>query len=720
LLLSGAGIVFVIRSLWRTSAWDPIAAPRKDKEHLDDEPVETAASIPPVTAPFVQPDLRRNRVYFAVFGAWWVIGAWVAFTVAGEKMPWLLTHLALPMCVFGGWFLGYVLTSIDWQAVWRRQAFWLIGITPALLVVLAVMVWGGPDGERTLGALSTTLQWVLGVGLVAGLVSLAWRWGEAIGWRTGLRLLALGGLTLLFLLTVRFSYMLNFINYDMATEYLVYAHASPDIKRALAEIDSISERTVGGRNIVVAYDDESSWPMSWYMRQYPNAKYYAQAPSTDHMTAPVIIVGPKNYEKVHPYVLRDYVKRTYRLIWWPDMGYFNLTWQDLWKAISDPVQRERNWEIFFYRRYRDVTPEGTLGAERNLAQWPHRHEFEMWVRRDLAAQIWNLGVAPVAGVAEPLEAQARASEIDLQAVAIYSGVFDNLPLMTPRTLAVGPDGSRVIADSGNHRIVVLDSNGVFVRAFGSLCKLNENSGCVDPDGAGLLAAGDGQFNEPWGVAVDQNGHIYVADTWNGRIQVFDSTGAFLRKWGFFNTTNGELGDAYSLFGPRGLAIDQNGNLLVADTGNKRIIRFTPEGELVQQIGGGGVIGGRFEEPVGVAVSPDDGSIFVADTWNRRIQKLSPELAYISEMAVPGWENRDIFMKPYVAVAANGDVYATDPQYFRVFVYNAEGELKSNFGNFGVEPNRFGLPNGIAIDPTNNLVLVADANNNRVMAFAAPQ
>src|SRR5690606_29863902 len=110
------------------------------------------------------------------------------------------------------------------------------------------------------------------------------------------------------------------------------------------------------------------------------------------------------------------------------------------------------------------------------------------------------------------------------------------------------------------------------------------------------ALGDGQFNEPWGVAVDGEGQIYVADTWNGRIQVFAPDGTFLRKWGYFNTTNGELGDPLALFGPRGLAVDLNGNLLVADTGNKRILLFTPTGELVQQVGGGGVALGRFEEP----------------------------------------------------------------------------------------------------------------------------
>ncbi len=218
------------------------------------------------------------------------------------------------------------------------------------------------------------------------------------------------------------------------------------------------------------------------------------------------------------------------------------------------------------------------------------------------------------------------------------------------------------------------------------------------------------------MAVDSAGTIFVADTWNGRIQVFDAAGKFVRTWGFFNTTNGELGDANALFGPRGIAMDGAGNLLVADTGNKRLLQYTPSGELLNQAGGGGVIGGRFEEPTGITVSPVDGSIWVADTWNRRLQKLSANLEFVAEYPVPSWDDQSIFNKPSITAAANGDIYVTDPQFFRVLVYSAAGELKAAFGNFGSEPNRFGLPNGIAYDATVNGVVVADANNNRIMLF----
>ena len=69
------------------------------------------------------------------------------------------------------------------------------------------------------------------------------------------------------------------------------------------------------------------------------------------------------------------------------------------------------------------------------------------------------------------------------------------------------------------------------------------------------------------------------------------------------------------------------------------------------------------------------------------------------------------------MTGTGDVYVTDPENFRVLVFNSAGGLKGAFGSFGVEMNRFGLPNGIAWDSAAGLVLVADADNQRVQVFS---
>jgi uncharacterized protein (TIGR03663 family) len=714
MLLSLAGAIGVLVWLLRDAQWDPV--PPQDLADVvvcEVERGDVGNGAGRVGDSLWEP-YRLNRVYFIVFTIWWILGSWSAYTIAGEKMPWLMTHLALPMVIFGGWMLSRLLYAVDWRRASRTHALWLIGVTPALIFGLILLFGNLPNLGREVQEVAGITEWLVALVIVSGLVSSIWYWGTRGGWANAVRLLSLGGVALLFLLTVRFSYMLNYINYDMATEYLVYAHATPDVKRALNEIDLISERTVGERNVVVAYDDDTSWPMSWYMRLYPNARFYGASPNSDSMSAPVIIVGPKNYEAVHPYVVRDYVKRSYRLIWWPDQGYFGWSPKRMLETLRDPQKMEDLFQIVFYRRY----PGGEGDGEwRDLTQWPNRHEFEMWVRRDIAADIWDLGVVPVAAMEG---AASTIPETDAVAAAAYDGIYDGMPLLNPRAVAVGADGRRYIADTDNHRIVVLDAAGQFLNAFGSYCQLAEadSSGCIDPDGSGPAEVGDGQFYEPWGVAVDDDGTIFVADTWNGRIQALDTEGNLLHKWGYFSSTGGELGDANALFGPRGLAVDGDGNLYVADTGNKRILHFRPDGSLLQQIGGGGVIAGRFEEPTDVAVDPSDGSIYVADAWNRRIQKFAADLTFVAEWPVNSWESQDRLHKPYLTVTGSGDVYASDPAMYRVLVYGQDGSVKNSFGRYGTEMDRFSLPTGLATDPATNEVVVADGGNSRVMVFDA--
>ncbi len=701
--LSVGGILTILRGVFGNAGWDPVAS-------VDPPPSADSAAWQDDSSAF---SAHENRRLFAVFGIVWIVGSWTAYMVAGEKMPWLMTHIALPMCVVGGWWFAWLVYKVAWRKARQAHALWLIAAGPALLFLLIVMVSSGPIFGRSTVVVGNTLQWIMALLAFALLAYAVYRAFSRTTWRDGVVLLGLGGVALLFLLTIRFTYMLNYINYDMATEYLVYAHGSPDIKRALAEIDKISERTVGDRNIVVAYDDESSWPMSWYMRLYPNARFYGSNPTSETMTAPVILVGPKNFEAVRPYVARDYVKRPYRRIWWPDQSYMSLTLQQVFDTLRSRDKMKRLFDIAFYRRYPDAEDPT---QPRDLTEWPSRSEMEMYVRRDIAEDIWDLSLAPVVSASSNVENLALEREVDLAASNIFSATYDGLPLLTPRAIATDARGRIVIADTGNHRVVVLNSDGELLFTIGSLCRLGEGEagGCIDPDGSGRRLLGDGQFNEPWGVAVDSAGNIYVADTWNGRIQVFNESGLFQRSWGYFNTTDGELGDPFAMFGPRGVAVDLDGNLLVADTGNKRILRFNPYGEFIDQVGGGGVILGRFEEPTDVAVSPVDGTIYVADNWNRRIQKLDPQLQPLVEWPVPGWESREIYHKPSISVAENGDVYISDPEYYRVVVFSPAGELKASFGDYGTDNNRFALPNGV--DASQDSVLVADADNNRVMQF----
>ncbi len=478
---------------------------------------------------FISPAMVRTIL--VVFLLWWSVGAWAAYSFAGEKMPWLLTHITQPMALLGGWWLGRSISQTDWRQATKDQSVWLVGLIPALIFALATLFGANPFGGRDLSAVDDTIRFVLAMVMTGGLLYLAWTWINRSGWPNALRMMGLGVALVLFVLTLRVSYRLTYVNYNMATEYLVYAHAGPDVKRALAEIEELSQRTVGDREIRIAYGNDAAWPMSWYMKFYPNSVFFGTNPNQDTMSAPIVIAASDDYEKVDPYLARDYVYRNYRMIWWPEESYKNLTLEQVWGALTDPVRRERLWQIWFYRNHPD----------RDVLSWPHRHEFRLYIRKDLAQTVWDLNVIPTASEAA---AAFDYPELDLTATSVFGGIYNNLAISQPRDVAVDGQGNRYILDSGNNRVLVLDSAGTMRLTFGSSCLLNDagQPGCVDPDAAGPLKLGDGQFREPWGIAVAPDGTIFVADTWNGRIQVFDNEGNFLRKWGIFNIINDENRD----------------------------------------------------------------------------------------------------------------------------------------------------------------------------------
>jgi DNA-binding beta-propeller fold protein YncE len=226
----------------------------------------------------------------------------------------------------------------------------------------------------------------------------------------------------------------------------------------------------------------------------------------------------------------------------------------------------------------------------------------------------------------------------------------------------------------------------------------------------------GSFNEPWGIAVDEE-FVYVADTWNFRLQKFTHEGELVAILGQAGEpAEGETGGGL-FFGPRDIIILPDGNLLITDTGNHRLQILTPEGEFVQVIGSKGSQAGQFFEPVGLGTSGDD-FFYVADTWNGRIQQFSVSLFPLFSWEVDAWHGESTNNKPYLDVNEQGQIFVTDPEAYRVLIFNSAGEYLGRFGQFSTGTDGFGLPTGIKIDGDGN-VYIADAANNTILKFAPP-
>jgi uncharacterized protein (TIGR03663 family) len=578
--------------------------------------------------------LSEAERVFVPFLMGWGLSIFAALSLAGEKMPWLSTHITIPLILLSGWWVGQLLgRPWNWGTGWREHA--------------RSPVWTG----------------------------------------------ALGFTLILVVLTTRTAYAVNYANYDYTTEYIDYAHGAPGVKWVLADIQSIANHTGLGQDLKVAFDDQVSWPMNWYLRDYPNKSYFGDQPNRQALDAPVVLAGPQNWSKVEAFLGSQYHRFEVIRLWWPLEDYKNLSWERIRFALTDPSMRSALWDILWQRDYRQYA-QATGQAIDPPTHWPLSESMRVYVRRDIALQMLSFSLGPAMLEDLPAPEDAYASVTRDLSPAQLAGTGE---LNAPRGLAIGPDGSLYVADSNNARVVKYDSQGSFVTQWGSRT----------PDGQTPPAPGT--FNEPWGIAVDGAGNVFVADTWNHRVQKFDREGKFLLEWG----TAGQASEGKDrLWGPRGIAVSPDGGVYLTDTGNKRVLAFSQDGKFLAEFGTQGE--GRLDEPVGIAVG-SDGRVYVADTWNRRVAVFTGAGQFLTSWPVQGWASDSIEDKPYLALDAQGRVYLSDPEGYRVIALSPEGKPLVVFGQYGPEENAFGLPIGVGADPA-GVIWVADAGNNRLVKY----
>jgi DNA-binding beta-propeller fold protein YncE len=584
----------------------------------------------------------------------------------------------------------------------------------AASMVVGLPLFGQAFQGMSLGDLGDTSKWLFALVIGGALIYLASRIWRRLGQSAAWRVVLVSVLVLGALLTVRFSWMAAFVNYDTAKEFLVYAHGTGDVKQTVEELQEISRRLYGDEtSIKFAYSSDATWPFEWYFDTlFPNRVFFGREPTREATDVPVLVVGRDEISKVEPYLGKRYHRFDRKLVWWPHQDYYmglsfalpsdenEVVGKNYFlKDMMDPEKRRAFWDILFYRKF-----------DQSLADWEPSHPFAFYVRKDVAAQLWDYGLTPTAVDLSGDEDTYAEEQRPLTAVWVLTGAAkDGGRFISPRNVAVGPDGSVYVADGGNSRIQKFDAEGGFVTAWGHICKMYEGqTGCEASDGAGGL-------HDPWGIAVDTDGHVYVADTWNHRIQKFDSDGGFVTMWGAHGVNEDASGAEGLFWGPRAIAIGPDGRIYVSDTGNKRIQVFEPDGQFVTQWGGRGLQDGRFDEPVGVAVSVD-GTSHVADTWNQRIQVFDAQQFFVRKWEVDSWYGQSLENKPYLALDAQQRVYATDPEGYRILVFDPEGRFLASLGRYGTEDDAFMLPTGIAVD-ADGYIYVADPATNRVIKYA---
>jgi len=213
---------------------------------------------------------------------------------------------------------------------------------------------------------------------------------------------------------------------------------------------------------------------------------------------------------------------------------------------------------------------------------------------------------------------------------------------------------------------------------------------------GSLGSGPGQLHLPRGIAVDDSGHIYVADNRNNRVEKFDSSGRYASSF--------DIGGI-----PEGIAVDSSGNINVVDRNNMTIEKFSPTGTLLSSFGSTGSAVGQLGNAERIAID-SSGNIYVTDV--NVVQKFNSKGIFMSQLFAN--DTTHCCMNAMgIAIDSSNNIYIADMGSHQIIKFNSTGSILSVFNATFSVPRISSTPQDVAVDAAGN-IYVADTDNGRIV------
>lgn len=212
------------------------------------------------------------------------------------------------------------------------------------------------------------------------------------------------------------------------------------------------------------------------------------------------------------------------------------------------------------------------------------------------------------------------------------------------------------------------------------------------------------FSSPAGLACDESGNVYVADSFNKRVQKFTAQGQFITMW------NGADGFHPQFATPQDIDLDIDGNVYVLDSDASGVRVFAPTGEELAAWGETGAGDGQFDHPMGLALD-GVGRVYVADTGNHRIQVFEADGTFVA-----AWDGLGLMLPRDLAFDSLGEAHIADTGNNRIVRVNASGVYQDAWGEGGAAEGAFSHPSRILVDGEDR-VYVTDMDNFRIQRFS---
>ena len=314
-------------------------------------------------------------------------------------------------------------------------------------------------------------------------------------------------------------------------------------------------------------------------------------------------------------------------------------------------------------------------------------------------------------------ASAPATAVPTSAPAVESGPVSFVWSTAGDEKPLETPSGITIDAQGN--LYVVDTLNHQIRVF--------NAEGVNTADWGELGSSEGQFNFAWkpglsandqdevtaSVALDRAGNVYVADVGNSRIQKFDQQGKFIAAWPTTELEGGGPSQVYDL------AIDSQGNIYAVDL-KYFVTKYDSQGRLITRWGGPGVEDGFIGESGGLALDSND-NVYVTHIFQSSIKKFDSSGKLLAEFTLPPKESSIAGEDPNNAspfgifIDRQGNIYTTDFLNNRILVLDSSGQFLREWGRQGGDAGLLYGPVDIAVDAEGN-IYVSETYNNRVQKF----